>query len=269
VNESGVINTKRLQVVLNQMDEWEREIFEREYGDMNWYKGKQRQHTQKAEKSRKGGESKLCRCSIPYLNNVANFLSAMTISQRMIFDQVKAFVSQNQSAKSSETKMALLTMPNMFPAGDKLFIQNLATDLHLTLTWDEYDEQDQNLVTWRFPGALEEPLSAVDDESDDESEDDEEARKAVERVLKKYEKAKVALDSASDDFDVREDQRIKNRMDEWKRGYYWVGLFLCSFPSVLTFSIGQAEDLIRRSRCDGPIRVQVHRGYAMGDALLL
>lgn len=40
------------------MDAWEREIFEREYGDVSWYKGKQRKHTQKAEKAPKG-ESKL------------------------------------------------------------------------------------------------------------------------------------------------------------------------------------------------------------------
>ena len=54
LNENGAIDTKRLQVVLNYMDEWEREIFEREYSDMNWYKGKQRRHAKSVE-PRKGG----------------------------------------------------------------------------------------------------------------------------------------------------------------------------------------------------------------------
>ena len=47
-------------------------------------------------------------------------------------------------------------MANIFPARDRLFISNLAEELHLHLAWDEYDEDDQNLVTWRFPGELDE-----------------------------------------------------------------------------------------------------------------
>lgn len=46
LNESGTINTVRLQVLLDRMQEWEQEIFQREYSDMNWIKGKQSRHTQ-------------------------------------------------------------------------------------------------------------------------------------------------------------------------------------------------------------------------------
>jgi 5'-3' exoribonuclease 1 len=158
----------------------------------------------------------------------------MTISQRMIFDQVKAFVLENRSSSSSDAKKALLTMPNMFSAGDKAFINKLADDLHLTITWDEYDEQDQNLLIWRFPGSLEEPLLAAngtdgdDGEGSDEwtDEDEEEGREAVDRVLKKYETARVAMENAEDNFDMREEQRLKEKMDEWKRSYYQVCLTL-------------------------------------------
>ena len=38
---SGTINTGRLQIVLDETGQWEQEIFEKEYADMNWYKGKQ------------------------------------------------------------------------------------------------------------------------------------------------------------------------------------------------------------------------------------
>jgi 5'-3' exoribonuclease 1 len=44
INESGTIDMKRLQVVLDEMKIWEREIFEKEYGDVNWFKGKQTEH---------------------------------------------------------------------------------------------------------------------------------------------------------------------------------------------------------------------------------
>lgn len=46
LNESGSINTVRLQVLLGRMQEWEQEIFQREYSDMNWIKGKQSKYLQ-------------------------------------------------------------------------------------------------------------------------------------------------------------------------------------------------------------------------------
>ena len=49
-------------------------------------------------------------------------------------------------------------MLNTFPAFERQFIGTLAEDLHLLVTWDKY-EDDQNIVTWQFPGALEESLS--------------------------------------------------------------------------------------------------------------
>lgn len=53
INESGSINTKRLQVVLDEMADWEREVFEKEYADLNWYKGKQAKHVKEMEMGRK------------------------------------------------------------------------------------------------------------------------------------------------------------------------------------------------------------------------
>lgn len=42
INDGGMIGVKRLQPVLDEMAKWEQEIFEKEYSDLNWYKGKQR-----------------------------------------------------------------------------------------------------------------------------------------------------------------------------------------------------------------------------------
>lgn len=41
MNEAGTINVKRLQVLLDEMAIWERDVFEKEFADLNWYKGKQ------------------------------------------------------------------------------------------------------------------------------------------------------------------------------------------------------------------------------------
>ncbi|KAI0671842.1 exonuclease II [Trametes maxima] len=212
INENGVINTKRLQVILDEMAEWEREIFEKEYADLNWFKGKQTKHVKEMEMGRK--RSKL----------------VLTSSQRRIFDQVKSFVLERRKLSAVEqSSQRPLTMPNDFPARDRQFINRLADDLHLSIAWDEYDDDDQNLVTWRFPGELEEPLpedgkgSADGDGDGDEEwedEDDEEARAAVDRVLNKYQKAKVMEDDKEGDFDARYEMSIKEKMDEWKRTYY-------------------------------------------------
>ncbi|KAG6832742.1 hypothetical protein H0H87_000591 [Tephrocybe sp. NHM501043] len=219
INESGSINTKRLQLVLDEMAQWEQEIFEKEYADVNWYKGKQAKHVKEMELAQK--RSKL----------------VLTVPQRDIFDQVKAFVLDDRRiASSAHTRSARLVMPNDFPARERKFIEKLAEDLHLSVRWDEYDEQDVNLVTWRFPSAYEEPAPAEtngtatpngksegeEGDWEDIEEEDEESQAAVDRVLKKYEKAHVAQDDEGGGFDERHARSIKEKMDEWKRGYYRV-----------------------------------------------
>jgi 5'-3' exoribonuclease 1 len=145
-------------------------------------------------------------------------------------------------------------MPNHFSARERAFIAMLAQDLHLAIRWDEYDEEDVNLVTWRFmrpptetsvhgSGGRAEIRTAsdggegewvdVEEEEDDDDDDDEEAdeeeeeesRAAVDRVLKKYDKAQVVDDDRDGEFDARHERSTREKMDEWKRGYYKVRLF--------------------------------------------
>ena len=40
---------KRLQVILDEMAKWETDVFEKEYADLNWYKGKQAKHVKEME----------------------------------------------------------------------------------------------------------------------------------------------------------------------------------------------------------------------------
>jgi 5'-3' exoribonuclease 1 len=53
LNQGGVINVKRLQVVLDEMARWEQGVFEKEYADVNWFKGKQAKHVKEMEMGRK------------------------------------------------------------------------------------------------------------------------------------------------------------------------------------------------------------------------
>lgn len=155
-----------------------------------------------------------------------------------------------------ETPPDALQMPNTFPARERVFISNLAAELHLEVTWDEYDDEDQNLVTFRLPGTVREAQSGVNgdkisaengteddeeewvDESEESEDDDAEAVAAVDRVLKKYEKAKV-VEEEEEDFDTRHARAVQERMDEWKRGYYRVSQLhlLTLLPCLTVFAV--------------------------------
>jgi len=70
LNKSGTINTKWLQVALDKMVPWELEIFEKEYGVMNWY-----------EMGQKRSEL------------------VLTHPQQVIFNKVKVFVPENRKGR--------------------------------------------------------------------------------------------------------------------------------------------------------------------------
>ena len=155
-----------------------------------------------------------------------------------------------------------LVMPNDFPARERAFITQLASDLHLYVTWDEYDDEDQNLVVFRLPNYLEEQNGGgagtekngndgdvgSDDEDenwvDEESEEeDEEANEAVDRVLNKYEKADVVEDE-EEDFDTRHERNVQEKMDEWKRGYYRVSSLAISRELTLNIFSGKIGNIV-------------------------
>ncbi|KAF8195285.1 XRN 5'-3' exonuclease N-terminus-domain-containing protein [Mycena galopus ATCC 62051] len=274
INEGGVISTRRLQVVLDEMAKWEEDVFEKEYADVNWYKGKREERdlatTRGAARGRgrgRGRGNSGGNNNSNNNNNTNNSQMVLTRAQRDIFDKVKAFVV----GENKNDKGAVLRMRNEFGAGERKFIGALAGDLHLALRWDEFefDEvegEERSLVTWRFPGAAagddeadeaeagdrdngdEEREGDVDggkqqghregdangdegdegewedvdtaEDEDDSEEDDAEARAAVERVLKKYDKAHVFEDDEGGGFDARAARSLRDKMDEWKRGYY-------------------------------------------------
>lgn len=121
---------------------------------------------------------------------------------------MKRFIKQSPSVDA-------LNLPNTFPARDREFIRNLASDLHLQLAWDEYDENDQNVVTFRLP---------------EDTDDDPEALIALDRMIAKYSNMNI-FDQDADGFDSREDAKFMARMEDWKRSYYRVNIFSRLFGS--------------------------------------
>lgn len=190
LNDAGSISLTRLQCILDEMAEWEIGVFEKEHSDLNWYKGKQERYSQPSNANTNG--------------------LILTGSQRDIFRLVRDWVSDTTSTSTSKSP---LSMPNTFPAKDRAFISTLAKDLNLSLAWDGYDDQGNNLVSFS-------PF--VDDDNSDEGDEGEdlEAQAAVFRVLRKYEKAPVRDADLEGDFDTRAGNALSRKMDEWKSDYY-------------------------------------------------
>ncbi len=219
INNSGTIETARLQLVLDELAKAELEIFEKEYADLNWYKGKQQKEIAAMEAARSRGQL------------------VMTKKQKTLFAKIKAFVKNAIADPSSSEKLEFV---NDFPARDRRFLQELGDALHLEVAWDEADEYGQNLVVLRptpldaaaaTNGNTEEKVEtaeedATSDENEEESsEPDHESKAAIERVLNKYQQAKV-VDDTVEDFEESYEAKLQGKLEEWKHDYYKVSVDL-------------------------------------------
>lgn len=82
-----MINVKRLQVILDEMARWEQDVFEKEYADLNWFKGKQAKHVKEMEMGRKRSSlgKTLFQCfSAPGIDTLASFYSIDETSKRYL-----------------------------------------------------------------------------------------------------------------------------------------------------------------------------------------
>jgi 5'-3' exoribonuclease 1 len=163
------------------------------------------------------GKARWVRFTVPRLTPV------ITKDQQKIFNQIKKFVTHHQNKPSPSDRC---TIVNTLSARDRRFLQELTDSLHLRATWDETDEYGQPLVvlTFDLEGVSED--EGEDVEEDGEWESDEangEGDVAIQRVLQKYEKAKV-VENTVEDFEESYEQKLKEKLDDWKRGYYKVSL---------------------------------------------
>jgi 5'-3' exoribonuclease 1 len=149
---------------------------------------------------------------------------AITQEQKEIYMQITKFVLDGRKLTPAKAREVKLSWVNNFPARDRQFLIRLADELKLVLSWDEYDEDDQNLAVLRLPisavppPAKRENGEAKEDSSEEEVDGGEAGRAAVDRVLRKYSSVKTLEEQG--DFDQRYDVALRQRMDEWKQDYY-------------------------------------------------
>src|SRR3984885_5137687 len=190
INEYGVINLERLESLLNELSDVEHRFFEAEYSDAKWIKSKQNEN--KEDVGPKAGK----------------VMTRISPAQKEIFKEVKNYVKAYSN--SDPTVQNPLDFSPALPARDRQFVQQLALDLRLQWKSVENDDGDRFI-------RLEFPASPGEEDSDDD--DDEEAQRALMRVLKRYENAKVeevTAEQAHTDLQQKYDQKFL----EWKDEYY-------------------------------------------------
>jgi hypothetical protein len=88
--------------------------------------------------------------------------------------------------------------------------------------WErEVFEREYSDLNW-FKGKQAKHVKAMEKGKHQASSDDDEANAAVDRATKKYVKDSAVNLDAQGSFDERYERSVKDKMDEWKRGYYRV-----------------------------------------------
>lgn len=193
INQRGVIDMKRLGILLEELSRVEYRFFEAENSDAAWLKGKQ---TGKVDVMQKDDR------------RTATGPLTVTTSQRELFKQVKQFVKARDEGITDAP--VALDLPKTLKAGDRKFVQDLANDLHLEWKTIVDDAGDRHLEL-RLPERL-----AQDDDDDSQ---DEEASVALLRALKRYDDAKV-LDVTASDAQERLEKKYNEKFQQWKDTYY-------------------------------------------------
>jgi 5'-3' exoribonuclease 1 len=184
INVGGVINMKRLAVLLEELSHVEYRFFESESSDQKWFKGKQMAKEDVMVKGKTKGKL------------------AMTTPQREVWKKVKKFVAKRSAQP--------LDLSSSLPAADRKFVQELADSMHLEWRTVE-DDKGVRHMQLSFPAKL------VGD--DEEDEDDEESQLAILRVIKQYDNAQV-LDVSKEQAKAEMERQYEEKFLEWKDTYY-------------------------------------------------
>ena len=195
INELGVINLKRLALLLEELSDVEYRFFESENSDANWFKGKQ---MAKVDIMEKGGEKGRKKGQL-----------SMSTHQKGIFKKVKQYVNSRSGGASSQQKS--LDLDSSLNARDRKFVEELAGDLHLQ--WKTVENEDgQRHLRLDYPAKLEE-------DEDEEDVEDEEAQIALLRVIKRYDNAKV-IDMTPEEVQEEMNKKYEEKFHAWKNSYY-------------------------------------------------
>ncbi|KAJ4346863.1 exonuclease II Exo2 [Didymosphaeria variabile] len=190
INEGGVINMERLALLLDELSHVENRHFESENADAAWFKGKKMEKEDVMERTKRRGQI------------------VLTTEQRKLLSKIKGWIGIYLDTKM-ETPYDL---PVSLKAEDRKFIQELADNLHINWKTVQNEEGNRHLQL-AFPPKL------VEDAEDEEEDDDDEAKKAIARVILKYEDAKV-VDISADDAQAAMEKKYEEKFLTWKDEYY-------------------------------------------------
>ncbi|GAA5924119.1 hypothetical protein JCM10213_004497 [Rhodosporidiobolus nylandii] len=154
LNEHGHLRVERLQLILNELGGFEREQFEHEQADTSFLKGKRGGRNGGGGGSGKAVQNGDERETMTERQaEKARMKGRMILSetQKSIVDHLTSFVLCNLSTLSPS---ASLQIPNTFAARDRRFLADLADKLRLFVTYDEFNDQGENLITVKFDDAL-------------------------------------------------------------------------------------------------------------------
>ena len=148
-----------------------------------------------------------------YRTGVTNMcLIAITETQKKIFGQIKEFILEHSPANPGQ-----LHFPANLKARDRRFVEVVAKEFNLHFATEYSNEDNSKHVYIEF----EENEEGEEDASEEEI--DEEALAARDRVLAKYENARVIKDELTEEELSRiEQEKYEADHKEWKRQYYWV-----------------------------------------------
>jgi 5'-3' exoribonuclease 1 len=192
INEGGVINLERLELLLDELSHVEYRHFESENADASWLKGKQLGREHVMERTKKKGQL------------------VISSEQKELFKNIKKFV--NKRLVTSASASVPYDLPSALPARDRKFVEELADSLHLQWKTVENDQGERH-IQLSFP-----PKLATEDEDEEESED-EESRNALLRVLQRYKNAKV-VDISTEEAQTAMDKKYEEMFLAWKNQHY-------------------------------------------------
>ncbi|KAL4952788.1 XRN 5'-3' exonuclease N-terminus-domain-containing protein [Aspergillus filifer] len=188
INEQGTINLERLGMLLDGLSHVEYRFFEVEYSDAAWMRAKQNGDENGAEADARPKSF------------------TVTPDQKNILKTVKKYVL-NRPGKAADSKP--LDFPPTLPARDRKFVEQLAGDLRLPWKSVSNDDGDR-FIRVQFPPS---------EDDDSEEEEDEEASMAVQRIIRKYENAKVQELSA-EEAKAAAEKKYQEKFQDWKDKYY-------------------------------------------------
>ncbi|KAJ6256625.1 hypothetical protein Dda_8490 [Drechslerella dactyloides] len=187
INDHGQVNLASLELVLNEMEEFEYKVFETEIGDASWLRGKQMKELEAAMKPTRPGKV------------------VMTSNQKGLYKQIRQFVENRRQGGDKVLDLKGLK------AADRAFVEDLSQSLRLqyAVVQDENGEERFSRLSF-FP-------SLSGDSEDEEYEDEGDA--ALQRVFKAFEKASI-VDITAEDAKAQKEQLYKSKFYDWKDSYY-------------------------------------------------